>query len=218
MPRTTCPKCGSELELTPDMVNQQIECGNCQAVFLARPDGPPTPSRRGAEEDRPSRRPRDEDRPSRRRDEDEDRPSRRRRDEDDDEDDRPSRRRRDEDEDDDRPRRRLSQGGGGQGLAIGSLVLGILSLPLAFCCGLFSLPISIIGAILGVVHLVQKKAEGKGMAIGGVVLSGLGLVLAIAMVFLGLAFNAANLGMNQQQNNNNNPFGPQPQNKRPFGR
>ena len=205
MLRTTCPKCGSVLELTDDMVNQQIECGNCQAVFVAKPDGPP-PSRRGADEDRPSRRGRPDD--------EDDRPSRRRRDDDDD--DRPSRRRDRFEDDDDRPRRRRRRPeGGGQGLAITSLVLGILSLPLAFCCGLFSIPISAIGAILGVVHLAQGKSEGKGMAIGGIALSAIGLILMIIFVVAGLAFNLANIGNKQ---NNNPPFGPQPQNKRPFGR
>src|SRR5947207_904045 len=102
MPRITCPTCGAALEITAEMVGQQVECGSCQTHFVARLD-----------------------RPSARRADDEDRPSRRRRD-DDDEDDRPSRRRRrDGDDYDDFPRR---QKGGGNGLAVASMIVGILSL------------------------------------------------------------------------------------------
>lgn len=206
MPRTTCPKCRAVLDLTADMVSQQIECGACQAVFLATPDDPPE-VRRG------------EGRPSRRRlDDEDDRPSRHRRDEDEDED-RPSRRRsRDEEDAEDRPRRRRRPAGGrGQGLAVASLILGIVSIPLALCCWVLGIPVALIGGVLGIVHLVQGRSEGRGLAIAGVVCSGLGVVAVILGLVLGIAVNLANLKPNRQ--NNGPPFGPPPQNnKRPFGR
>ncbi len=102
----------------------------------------------------------DDDRPRRRRDDDEDddRPRRRRREED--ADDRPRRsRRRNDDEDFDREPAKA-----GNGMAVASLVLGLLSL----CFG----PITgLIGGILGLVSL--RKPTGKGLAIAGMLLSGL---------------------------------------------
>jgi predicted Zn finger-like uncharacterized protein len=189
MPRITCPTCGAALQVEDDTIGQRVECGSCQAVFVAQAS-------------RPSARPAgDEDRPSRRRRTDRD---------EDDEDDRPARRRRprryedDDDEDDYRPRRRRRAGGDGNGLAVTSLILGIASLPMAFCCGLFSFPVSVLGIIFGVLGM---KSSGRGMAITGLVLSSVGVVLAIAMVVLGLAINLAQIGPGK---NNKPPFGPPP--------
>jgi hypothetical protein len=186
MPRITCPTCGATLDVTPDMIGETVECGGCQAQFVAQ-------------ERRPLSRRADEDRPSRRRPED-------------DEDDRPSRRRprdEDEDEDDYRPRRRRRRPAtqAGTGMATTSLVLGILSLPLGFCCGLFSLPVSILGLVFGGLGL---KTEGRSMAITGMVLSGLGLAMAIIMVVVGVAFNMANLV------GRGNNLGPRPNNPPPW--
>jgi hypothetical protein len=116
-------------------------------------------------------------------DEDEDvRPRRRRRDDDED-DDRPRRRRRDDDDDDDRPRRsrRLRDDDRrsapqGNGMAVASLVLGILSI----CFG----PITgIIGGILGIMGL--NKTSGKGMAIAGMGTSGLFSVVWVVLAVWG---------------------------------
>lgn len=103
------------------------------------------------------------------RDDRDDRPRRRR---DDDEDDRP-RRRRDDGDDDDRPRRSRRRydddfdrrpASSGNGMAVASLILGIVS----FCIG----PVTgIVGLILGLVAL--RKPSGRGMAITGIILSGL---------------------------------------------
>src|SRR4051794_8290815 len=103
-------------------------------------------------------------------DDDDDRPRRRR------DDDRP-RRRRDDDEDDDRPRRSRREyeddrpaATRGNGMAVAALVLGILSI----CFG----PITgVIGGILGLLAL--RKPTGKGMAVTGLILSGLFSVLSI---------------------------------------
>lgn len=107
-------------------------------------------------------------------DEDDDRPRRRRRDDDDmDDEERPhrSRRRDEDDEDEDRPRRSRRRRDEdarpattqGNGMAVASLVLGIVSI----CFG----PITgIIGGILGLMGM--SKPSGKGMAVTGMILSG----------------------------------------------
>ncbi|MEX3609575.1 DUF4190 domain-containing protein [Rothia sp. LK2588] len=82
----------------------------------------------------------------------------------------------------------------GRGLAIASLVLGIL----AILGGLFALGLilGIIGLILGIVSLLKaKKRPGspKGMAITGIILSALGTLLGIlGLIFWIFVFN---LGM-----------------------
>lgn len=72
----------------------------------------------------------------------------------------------------------------GKGMAIASLVLGILSLcaSAAWWCGG---PISIVGLVLGALGV---KSQGKGMAIAGIVLSAIGLVLLVLfrIIFRGL--------------------------------
>ena len=74
-----------------------------------------------------------------------------------------------------------------KGLAIASLVLGILSLcgsGFLFCGGI----LSIIGIVLGILGINTK---GKAMAIAGIVLSAIGLLLAIVLrvIFRGAVFN-----------------------------
>ncbi len=69
-----------------------------------------------------------------------------------------------------------------KGLAIASLVLGILSLCssiLWFCGG----PISIVGLVLGFLGL---KSSLRGLAIVGLVLSAIGLLLVIVFGIIGL--------------------------------
>lgn len=67
-----------------------------------------------------------------------------------------------------------------QGLAIASMILGILSIIL-FC--VFGFVLAIPGLILGVISLAQKR-DGTGMAIAGVITSGLGFVLGICMLII----------------------------------
>lgn len=80
-----------------------------------------------------------------------------------------------------------------KGLAIAALVLGILAFLSGWTVigGIFGL----IGLILGIVALVKAnkgQADGKGMAITGIVLSTLGIIAAIAMgVFFGWVGSAA---------------------------
>ncbi len=70
-----------------------------------------------------------------------------------------------------------------QGMAITSLVLGVLGLPSGGCLGVGGL----VGVSLGIVALVKANKSpnqygGKGLAIGGIVTSGLSLVLAPFMI------------------------------------
>jgi len=66
-----------------------------------------------------------------------------------------------------------------QGMAVTSLVLGILGLPSGGCIGVGGL----VGVILGIVALVKANSRpqeygGKGLAIGGIVTNAISLVLA----------------------------------------
>lgn len=85
-----------------------------------------------------------------------------------------------------------------QSLAVVSLVLGIVSLTLGWCCsfGLLTAPIAL---ALGIVSLVQiknhpTKYSGKGMAIGGIVTGGLYFVfIALMILIYGMAILAGGL-------------------------
>jgi type II secretory pathway pseudopilin PulG len=73
-----------------------------------------------------------------------------------------------------------------QGMAIASLVLGLLGLPLVFCFGIGFLA-AVVGGVLGIIALSKASKEphlygGKGLAIGGLVASGLSLLLSILVV------------------------------------
>ena len=76
-------------------------------------------------------------------------------------------------------------------MSVASLVLGILSVLLAFVpfCGMFSLLPAAIGLILGIVGAITAKPDplnpnlpkpGKGMAIAGSILSGVAILVCIA--------------------------------------
>lgn len=232
MPVVTCPTCqarydpgvDTDLDGMPDNVSQKVVCPACgqwQRLPEREPCDPPNVPQNildemkaqsrlvtGAEEPRPSSADRDEPRRGRRgrsrsSDEDDDRP-RRRRDLDDDEDDRPVRRRRrhdPEDDYDDLPRRRASQAG--QGLAIASMIVGIIavasSLFLWCCCSFVG---SIGGVLLGAVAVVlgfvsRSQGSRSGMGVTGIVTGFaailLGVVLSI-LLLLGVAFMKTNQG------------------------
>ena len=78
--------------------------------------------------------------------------------------------------------------GSGKGLAIASLVLGIVALCLC-CIWFLSIPAAIVGVILGVIAL-KKQTPGRGMAIAGLIMSIIGCVLAI--IFIVIAIVAVN--------------------------
>ena len=77
------------------------------------------------------------------------------------------------------------------GMAIASLICGILTLVLGFCCGFVGLLPGIAALVTG--YLGLKKADelggsGKGMAIAGMVLGGIGLVISLIFaIFVGAA-------------------------------
>lgn len=66
-----------------------------------------------------------------------------------------------------------------QGMAIASLVFGILSLVL-FCVPFLPVVLAIVALILGIIPLI-KKTGGKGLAIAGVICGGIGLVWGVYM-------------------------------------
>lgn len=70
---------------------------------------------------------------------------------------------------------------GSNGMAIASMVLGIIALVFGCCLWYISIPCSIVGLILGGVSLAQKRG-GKGMAIAGIVLSAIGIIVAIIVL------------------------------------
>ncbi len=77
-----------------------------------------------------------------------------------------------------------------KGLAIASLVIGIINL-LAWCLPICGGPLAIAGIILGIFGL---KSSSRGMAIAGLVLSGIGLLLSIINAVAGIAlFNSGAL-------------------------
>lgn len=76
--------------------------------------------------------------------------------------------------------------GGSNGMAIASMVLGIVAIVFNCCFAWISFPCAIIGVILGGISL-SKKQCGKGMAIAGVVLSILSLIGAIVVLAMGSA-------------------------------
>ena len=70
-----------------------------------------------------------------------------------------------------------------KGLAIASLVLGIVNL-ISWCLPICGGPLAIIGIILGVLGL--KSTTQRTLAIIGLVLSGLGLIATIINAILGV--------------------------------
>ena len=73
-----------------------------------------------------------------------------------------------------------------QGLAIGALVCGILSLVL-FCAWFISVPLGIVAIILGVVgrgKAQRGEAGGEGLAKTGMILGVVGTILSIVWVIL----------------------------------
>ncbi len=95
--------------------------------------------------------------------------------------------------------------GPSQGLAITSLVCGIVGLvmfPFACCCcPPVSLPLPVIALITGGIVLANPRAAGRGMALAGVIMGGAALLLIVGLFVLSL-LNPALLQQYQQQNFN----------------
>lgn len=79
---------------------------------------------------------------------------------------------------------------GGAGMAIASMVLGIVALLLSCCFYYVSIPCAIIGVILAGVSLKGGK-PGRGMAIAGLVCSIISLIPAILVIVTGAALSSA---------------------------
>ncbi|NMD56209.1 MULTISPECIES: DUF4190 domain-containing protein [Tsukamurella] len=83
---------------------------------------------------------------------------------------------------------------GTNGLAIASLICGILAIPLACLIGLFSIPLPIAAIITGVMGMKQTKQTGQqgyGIALAGTILGGVVLVLVVVLVIIGIGVLAS---------------------------
>jgi hypothetical protein len=81
--------------------------------------------------------------------------------------------------------------GSQNGLAIASLVTGILALPTTCCCSILSLPLGIAACVMGALALSKIKAApqmygGKGLALGGAICGAISILMAIAFLALGM--------------------------------
>ena len=68
---------------------------------------------------------------------------------------------------------------GRDGMAIASLVLGLVGFPMICCCSVLSLPVGVTAAVLGAVSLQSKHRQ---MAIAGMALGALQVTICIALV------------------------------------
>ena len=78
------------------------------------------------------------------------------------------------------------------GMAIASLVLGIVSIVLS--CTYINIVTGIIAIVLGAIHLAKHRSR-RGMAIAGIVLSIISIVVLIIIVAIGLAVLGSNPGL-----------------------
>lgn len=79
------------------------------------------------------------------------------------------------------------------GLAVASMVCGIVGLVLSCCVPYLPLVLGIVGLVLGAISL-RKQAGGKGMAIAGLVCSIITLIPAVLLLVLGSSL-LASLGL-----------------------
>lgn len=82
--------------------------------------------------------------------------------------------------------------GGSMGFAITSMVLGIVAILMMCCVSSFWLKtiVGVLGLVFGIVSLQNKNNSGKGMAIAGIVCSGIALVVyVIGLVFETIALS-----------------------------
>lgn len=82
-----------------------------------------------------------------------------------------------------------SQPEGGKGLAIASMVLGIVSIIMLCCTYWISIPCAIVGLVLGIVN--NKKNGKNGMATAGIVCSIISIVLAVLLIVFAMAIVGA---------------------------
>lgn len=149
----TCPTCACQLEIDAQYRNQEVECGSCNQIFVAKPA-------------RAEREERDEPRPSKRREKPRSRRSNRYEDDEDDF----------EEYEERRQRRRRTQEGTGLGDA--SLIMGILAI-FVFWCPIIGGPLTVVGVVLGALGI---KATNNGTAIAGLILNILFLIVTLVFL------------------------------------
>ena len=79
----------------------------------------------------------------------------------------------------------------GNGLAIGSMVCGICSIPLMLCAWYIGIPAAIVAVVLGCVARSKAKrglAQGRAMALAGILCGSGALLLALALIGVLVAF------------------------------
>ena len=76
------------------------------------------------------------------------------------------------------------------GMAIASMICGIVGLTLSCCMGLLGVAVAVVGLVLGILVLRNHK-DGKNMAIAGIVLSGISLLIGVIAI-IGVIFLANN--------------------------
>jgi hypothetical protein len=76
------------------------------------------------------------------------------------------------------------------GMAVGSLICGILGILLSCCLWYIALPLAIAGLVLGIL-VVKNKKGGKNLAIVGIVLSSISIIIGIfaAIMFIAVFTN-----------------------------
>jgi hypothetical protein len=192
----TCPSCNATLRAPDTAAGKKIKCPKCATICNVPAAQAPVeevveqvaaaPPPRRVEEERPRAR------------DDEDRPRRRREEEEDEDDDRGRRRRRRRDAQESEPGTGLQIG-----LGIGSLVLGVIAMPFAFCVCLsfVSVPLASVGMLLGIVGLVVallNQRRGLVLPIIGCVVNLLaGVVIAVAWIFFGVWMHEADRNVHQ---------------------
>jgi len=73
------------------------------------------------------------------------------------------------------------------GMAIASMVCGIISFITSCCLWFLALPLAIVSVVLGIIVLNKKKGA-KAMAIVGIVLSGISIIIAIIVIIASFSF------------------------------
>ncbi|QJW93018.1 zinc ribbon domain-containing protein [Frigoriglobus tundricola] len=180
--RVTCPACRTELEVGAEHAGQEVECGNCLEVFVAKAPGGTGVSGTGPV---PGSGPGPLAVPGSQRSKPANRPVRKRRRDDDDDYEHDHRRDDYDDYDDYAPSRR---GSGGDGAATASLILGIFALVLS-CCWIFSLPLGLSATITGGLGL--KSQNNRGSAVAGLILGIISMCVAVFFLFFFVVGNAA---------------------------
>ena len=80
-------------------------------------------------------------------------------------------------------------------LAIASLVVGLVGMVLACCCGAFGIPVHLAAIAMGGFSLYRMGEDpsltGKGLAIGGIVAGGIGFLLAVILLIVGFSLQSS---------------------------